>query len=207
MIVVPNLIKAISIVKRVKERSLVYFCPSSGTRPAPRKQYIHVHCVSCTATPRHRVGIFRGVRAIHVLVSSRNVRTKNIMNEQDGHRNVPDFQEDLPVEEDQEERFIAAMIQARGDRAPIQVFQDLLNNAPPVSVADLITYTVRFLRRANVLLLKHEPKIARLRGSVRPSLASSNHQIYDASVETIQLVLDAFPEGIFEKDRNGFLPF
>jgi hypothetical protein len=28
------------------------------------------------------------------------------------------------------------MIQARGDRAPIQVIQDLLNNAPPVIVAD-----------------------------------------------------------------------
>jgi hypothetical protein len=45
---------------------------------------------------------------MRVLVSSRNVQTKNIMNEQDGHFNVPDFQEDLSVEEDRQEEFIAA---------------------------------------------------------------------------------------------------
>jgi hypothetical protein len=86
--VVPNLFKAISIVKRVKERSLVYFCPSCCTWPEPRKQYT----VLAAPLHRHHVGIFRRVRAMRVLVSSRNVQTKNIMNEQDGHFNVPDFQ-------------------------------------------------------------------------------------------------------------------
>jgi hypothetical protein len=73
-----------------------------------------------------------------------------MMDDNDNQVIIPDFQEDLPVEENQEERFIVAMIQARGDRAPIQVFQDLLNNAPPVSVTDLRHFTVRFLRLTNV---------------------------------------------------------
>jgi hypothetical protein len=55
------------------------------------------------------------------------------------------FKEDLPVEANQEEEFIAAMIRARDEDVPIQVFQDLLKEAPPVSVVDLYLLTVRFL--------------------------------------------------------------
>jgi hypothetical protein len=78
---------------------------------------------------------------------------------------IPDFKEDLPVEANQEEEFIAAMIRARDEDVPIQVFQDLLKEAPPVSVVDLYLLTVRFLAlgHTNVvrLLLEHEPKVAR----------------------------------------------
>ncbi len=37
------------------------------------------------------------------------------------------------------------MIRARDEDVPIQVFQDLLKEAPPVSVVDLYLLTVRFL--------------------------------------------------------------
>jgi hypothetical protein len=129
-----------------------------------------------------------------------------MMDDNDNQVIIPDFQEDLPVEENQEERFIVAMIQARGDRAPIQVFQDLLNNAPPVSVADL-SLNCEILETYNCCYSNMSQRLHDYEGPYGLLLHQVITKIYDASVETIELVLDAFPEGLFEKDRNSFLPF
>jgi ankyrin repeat protein len=98
------------------------------------------------------------------------------------------------------------MIQARDNRAPIQVFQNLLDNAPSVSLEALHDLTLTFFERANVvrLLLKHEPKIARYED---PRYGLLLHQASsEASFDTIQLILDSYPEAISKKNGYGFLP-
>jgi ankyrin repeat protein len=98
------------------------------------------------------------------------------------------------------------LLQARDNRAPIQVFQDLFNNALSVSLEALHDLTLTFFERANVvrLLLKHEPKIARnedRRYGLLLRQASS-----EASFDTIQLILDSYREAISKKNGYGFLP-
>jgi hypothetical protein len=109
---------------------------------------------------------------------------------------IPDFQEDLPVEANHEEEFIAAMIRARDEDVPIQVFQDPLKEAPPVSVVDLYLLTVRFLAlgHTNVvrLLLEHEPKVARYKNQNYGLLLHRAIRIRKPPpVDTIELILDA----------------
>ena len=131
------------------------------------------------------------------------------MNDQDNQVDIPDFQPDLPVEENQQQRnFMAAMRRAKNDRAPIQVFQNLLNDAPPVSLQDLYDLTAEFLSHNGhvvPLLLKHEPRMARHQD---PNCGLLLHKAIKALAffETIELILDTYPEAIFEKSRDGFFP-
>ena len=68
------------------------------------------------------------------------------MNDHDNQVDIPDFQRDPErAEENRRRNFIAAMSRARNEDAPIQVFQNLINDAPPVSVEELYYLTVRFL--------------------------------------------------------------
>lgn len=117
--------------------------------------------------------------------------------------NLPDFQE--------EEDFVAAFSAARDERASIEIFQNMLQDAPVVSVRALHSLAASCLVEGQIrpdvvrLLLEHEPAIARHRDcSMNPLLHKAC--FVDAPVELIELIIDAYPDGVSKKKGEGCLP-
>lgn len=73
-----------------------------------------------------------------------------------------DDQVGIPENQQRHFEFIEAMMEARNENAPMQVIQDILDDAPPLSVKVMYLWVAFFLPRIDVpgVLLEHEPKIA-----------------------------------------------
>ena len=100
--------------------------------------------------------------------------------------------------------FVEAMQGAFEQDAPIQVFRNLIQDAPVVPIDEYYTLALSFVAqnhpRPDVLrvLLEHEPEIAKFKNDDGFLLLhSAIHS--KASVEAIELILDANPQCAFER--------
>jgi hypothetical protein len=112
-------------------------------------------------------------------------------------------------EENPEEAFFAAMNRARNEHAPIPVIRNLLKETPAVvSVQSLHEFAVSCLIDDGEdmlrLLLEHEPEIARFNDWRGVLLHEAIRR--EVSFDTIALLIDVYPKGVFEADARGLLP-
>ena len=137
------------------------------------------------------------------------------MNGPEDHVHVPDFQQAPDNQEEAMPRvheFVAAMRDAYEQNASIQVFQNLIQESPVVPAEAYCTLAFSFTSgddpRLDVLplLLQREPEIAKRKNNEGHLLLHRAIMSGQASIEVIQLILDANPDAILEKCGDGFSP-